>query len=368
MAKTNFIKALSAAGLLAASSMSVAQIVPYADDFEGYGADGTPSAADFTPWVGYSDNGGFPGGYTFNPSTTGPQISALGYNGDDNQYWVTYANYDNQNVHDRAGCGALSAGCSPNVQEQLSLYIQQPFTGADTASGDTWVYTFNYALSDTAPPAGSSEVGAFIRVFDPIFNLLSETTFDTEADASLAFQQGRIFVTLDPNWVEGNIQFGFYNWAQEYENSGMFYDDVAWEQADPAVISVRQPNFGTVLHPEHDGRFLNIAAIVDDENVVRIFGQSTSAGDAFDFDASNVDFSTLRFGPAQGAVNPLATNSYGDEDSDGITDAKARFLQSDIDIGCTDTSATVVGSLTTGETFAGTAAGFSTDCNAQCHN
>ena len=366
MAKIHFIKALSAAGLLAASSVSLAQVVPYADDFEGYGTAGVPGPTDFAPWFGFSDNGGFPGGYTFTPSTSGPQISALGYNGSDNQYWVTYANYDNQNVHDRVGCGALPAGCSPNVQEQISMFIQQSFTGADTAAADTWVFKFNYAESDTAPPAGSTEVGGFVRVFDPIFNVLYEQTLDTRADATTAFQPGRISVTMDPVWLNGFVQFGFYNHAQEYENSGMFYDDVEWVKADPAVIDIR--SFGSTLHPEHDGRFLNIAALPDDEIRVLLFGQSTGAGDPFDFNADNIEIDTVRFGPGQGAVDPSALQETGfDQDSDGQNDARLRFLMSDSGIQCDDTDAVITGDLSTGETFAAVDA-FTADCDVQCHN
>ena len=89
---------LAATFALAVSSVSHA-VSEFSDDFQGYG-----SAADFSPWGGFSDNGGFPGGYPFTPSTTGPQISALANDGMGNEYLNYFANYDNRNVHDRVNC------------------------------------------------------------------------------------------------------------------------------------------------------------------------------------------------------------------------------------------------------------------------
>ena len=75
------IKTLGATCLLAMSSSSFA-ISAFSDDFQGYGAAGT-----FAPWECFSDNGGFPGGYYCgNPSTTGPQITALANDGMGNEW------------------------------------------------------------------------------------------------------------------------------------------------------------------------------------------------------------------------------------------------------------------------------------------
>jgi len=114
---------------------------------------------------------------------------------------------------------------------------------------------------------------------------------------------------------------------------------------------------------------LTNGSLPDDTVRVNIFGQSTAAGDPTDLDANNVDFATLRLGPAQGAINTLLVQQTGlNLDSDGLDDAQARFSMSDLGFQCvTDTEGTLTGELTTGETFAGVDA-FTNNCNAQCHN
>jgi len=349
------LKYLSAACLLLAiSSVSQAQIVAISDDFEGYGTAGIPVPADFAPWGGWSDNCGFPGGYGFVPSTTGPGISALSYNGTDNQYINIFAQYENTPCH---------SGGGPNTQENISVFRAMSFTGADTASGETWVFSFNYRESDV-PPAGATEVGAFLRVFDPIYNLLYEAALDTSG--SSAWQAGKLLVTLDPTWVNGSIQIGFNNSVGQYEDSGMFYDDVDFSKALAADVDIIARNNDTVLHLNHDGSGSN----QNDRVNVAVLGSMMSAGDPIDLDTDDIDVATLRFGPAMAAHSSLAPLFNRNEDNDGIDDARFRFMMSDVGfdkVACTETSATITGALaTTGETFAGSDT-FTPKCNAGCH-
>ena len=125
---TTRFQVLIAACLLAISSVSQAAITAFTDDFESYGTAGVPSAPDFFPWKGFSDNCGFVGGYAFIPSTSGPGIAALGYNGTDNQYMNFFAQYENAPCH---------TGLGPNPQEAISVFRDMPFDATDTANGDT---------------------------------------------------------------------------------------------------------------------------------------------------------------------------------------------------------------------------------------
>jgi hypothetical protein len=347
------LRFLSVACLLAVSSVSQAQIAAISDDFEGYGTAGVPVPADFTPWGGFSDNCGFPGGYSFVPSTTGPGISALSYDGIDNQYFNVYAQYENAPCH---------SGGGPNAQENISVFRALSFTSADTASGDTWVFTFEYREADI-PPAGATEVGAFLRVFDPVYNVLYEAVLDTSG--SSAWQTGKLLVTLDPAWVSGSVQIGFNNSVGQYEDSGMFYDDVDFSKALAADVDIITRNNG-FLHFNHNGDGSN----QDDTVPVVVLGSMMSAGDPIDLDTDDIDVATLRFGPGMAAHSALTPLFNRNEDNDGIDDARFRFKMSDVGydkLACTETSGTITGELaTTGETFVGSDT-FLPKCNAGCH-
>jgi len=221
------LTALAITSAIAFSSASNAALTSFSDDFQGAGLD---------PYAVFSDNGGFTGGYFFAPpSTVGPQISALANDGNGNQYLNFYANYENANVHDRVNCNP----CSPNLQESISLFHEMSFTGADTASGDTWFFDFDYASNSAAPITGNTQVSAFIRVFDPAFNLLSESVLDTSSVlVDDVFQAGQLSVTLNPFWTEGVIQIGFNNLTGNYDGSGRLYDNLNFAPAVPVPAAV----------------------------------------------------------------------------------------------------------------------------------
>jgi hypothetical protein len=355
---TTIFKTLSATCLLAISSVSQAAITAFSDDFEGYGVAGVPVPENFTPWGGFSDNGGFPGGYVFTPPSSGPQITALGYNGSDNQYLNFYANYDNVNVHDRVNCSP----CSPFLQEALSLFRMTSFDGTDTASGDTWVLSFRYREGDI-PPAGATQVGAFIRVFDPVWNLLAEATLDTSGSSS--WQSGNLAVTLDPAWLNGNIQVGFNNLVGGYEDSGVYYDDATFVNAQANVEIEGRGWSNDKLHPHHNDEA--ISPYLDDVIPIVVYGSSTSVGDPTNLDTDLIDLATVRFGPGGAAISPSHPPQFDlDVDSDGIDDARFNFLMSDSELACSDSSGTLTGDLTTSENFASLPA-FTAACSAQCH-
>ncbi len=204
------LPALAMTSALAFASASHAAITPFSEDFQG------TFPVGFTDWTVFSDNAGM-GSYTvIPPSASGPQISALADDGAGNQYLNFFANYGNTAVHN-----------NPFLQEAISFFHEFDFTAADTAGGTEWVFDFEYASNPAAPITGDTEVGAFIRVFDPVFNLLEEQTLDTGPVATPGvFQSGQLSVTLDPAWTEGRVQIGFNNLVGEFEGSGRFYDNV----------------------------------------------------------------------------------------------------------------------------------------------
>jgi len=114
------------------------------------------------------------------------------------------------------------------------------------------------------------------------------------------------------------------------------------------------------LHPQHP----------NDPVEVSVFGSLMSVGDPVDFDTDDIDPATLRFGPAEAAIDPASTPAFNQTlDADGIDDALFEFLNSDIglDPACADTELTLTGVTTGGEPFEGTDADISCNASQGCH-
>ena len=215
----SYFKALAITSALVISSVSHGAVTPFSDDFQSYTTD--PGNTGFAPWLYFSDNGGLdPYGGT-PPTDSATAISAL-TEFEGNKFLNFFANYDNINVHDRINCDP----CSPNLQEGISFYREFDFSSTDTASGATWVFDFDFASNGDFPITGDTQTSAFIRVFDPIFNLLDEKNLDTTLAPADSVTAGQLLITLDPDWTEGFLQVGFYNLTGNSEGSGMFYDNV----------------------------------------------------------------------------------------------------------------------------------------------
>jgi hypothetical protein len=129
-------------------------------------------------------------------------------------------------------------------------------------------------------------------------------------------------------------------------------------------ISV-EPAFSKV-HPLHDG--LRNAAGLNDAVPVSVYGTSVLSGDAEDFSVSDIDPSTIRFGPAKAAVDPASSPVFDeDADNDGNPDGRLEFLTGDTEFGCTDTEAELTGKNYSGDAFVGIG-DIEAECNAQCHD
>jgi hypothetical protein len=123
-------------------------------------------------------------------------------------------------------------------------------------------------------------------------------------------------------------------------------------------------NNGNALHVHHDGGPDAINGL-NDPIPVNVLTTSVAAGDPDDFDATQVDPATVRFGLG-GAFDTDLTAVTGDTDGDGDTDITLEFLTGDAGLLCTDTSVGLVGQTLSGTAVQGTAS-ITTDCEAQCH-
>jgi hypothetical protein len=124
-------------------------------------------------------------------------------------------------------------------------------------------------------------------------------------------------------------------------------------------------NIPSVLHPHHNDT--NVSPYLDDVIPVIVYGASTLVGDPEDLDTDLIDASTVKLGPGLAGISPNHPPKYNiDVDSDGLDDARFRFLMSDSGFTCSDDSGTLTGELSTGATFQGSD-DFNSNCNATCH-
>lgn len=97
---------------------------------------------------------------------------------------------------------------------------------------------------------------------------------------------------------------------------------------------------------------------------VAILSTNTAVGEALDFDATQVNFSTVTFGP-NGAVESHGQGHVEDVDGDGDPDMVFHFKIQETGIACGDTDATLTWETAAGDTqFTGTDTVKTVGCNA----
>jgi hypothetical protein len=166
------------------------------------------------------------------------------------------------------------------------------------------------------------------------------------------------------NFIGGGV--GFFTFQDETWGWAVRDGDVAAAVVEDVDIDIAPGSPANTVHPHHND--VNVSPYLNDVIAVAVLTSSTVAGDPIDFDATTIDASTVRFGPAEGSIDPASTPIFSaDQDSDGLNDALLHFLTGDTGVGCADTDMTITGETTTGVNFTG-ADSISTDCNALCHN
>jgi hypothetical protein len=128
-------------------------------------------------------------------------------------------------------------------------------------------------------------------------------------------------------------------------------------------IDIRPARTTNTIHTNHD----DTGGEQNDPVKVGVLGSSTLVGDPIDFAVADIDPATVRFGPAEGAIDPAKTPDLATNlDNDGLDDATFEFRLGSVGISCGETEATLKGETTSGQLFEGTDV-ISTVCNAGCH-
>lgn len=230
---------------------SFAAVTAYQQDFEGLDAS-DPNALNIfggENYVGFGDvwfGGVGTGVFLYNyggvfvapnaSSGDGSQISAVagGEGGAEQgaQYLNIFSDYNNA---DHTGCGG--AGCDINTS------IFQEFTIDAGDIGSTWTFSFDAkspfsgGISDAFTDNGgnftidSTSASAFIKTLDP--NAGFATTNDLREDMTIIsnteWNRFSISIDLTNAALTGQlIQFGFNTIATNYDNSGVYYDNVCF--------------------------------------------------------------------------------------------------------------------------------------------
>jgi hypothetical protein len=238
MLNKNFFKtgltALAMASAIAFSPASNASMVGYAQDFEGLNA-ADPLAlglAGGDQWKIFADVWFGPVGSTFlysygvfSAPNGGAGFSAIaggeGGAAQGSQYMNIYSDYNNA---DHAN------GFTINT----SVFQERILDAGDIGTG-TWTFTGDVKAPSSAGianPASNATANAFIKTLDPN-NGYAQTniiTFDsTTADPS---NWGAFSLSLDLSdpLLQGQIlQFGFNTVATNYEDSGVYYDNLCFD-------------------------------------------------------------------------------------------------------------------------------------------
>lgn len=171
-------------------------------------------------------------------------------------------------------------------------------------------------------------------------------------------------IVVDPNWT--NIEATSAGWLQEGGSpdfsvtmadvytaevrlEGTNYMSVGIDNftADlgsiirEVPIDIKPGNFPNSVNPKSKGVI-----------PVAILTTSTAAGDSVDFDATQVDASTVEFGPSKATMTHNAAH-LEDVDGDGDIDMVLHFKTQDTGIQCGDTQAILTGETVSGQAITG---------------
>lgn len=218
---------------LSLSTSAFANLTNYSQDFEGLNA-ASSSALSADGWKIFANvfnsSGGYLYGYgVFNAPNGGGGFSAIatGEAGPNQgqQYINIYSDYNNADHN------------VGNIIE-ANVFQEQVIGAADL--GQTYRFSFDYKASSTAGPAGRTRTFAFIKVLNPSagFSLSAFPQIETTGASTTLWSEGNdIDITIDNAWSGQILQFGFLSTATNYQNSGVFYDNISFAPVpEPATM------------------------------------------------------------------------------------------------------------------------------------
>lgn len=226
----------------AAATSAQADLTPFAQNFESLVA-ADPAALTNDGWKVFGNVFNSSGGYLYGYGTFGAPNGTPGFcsiasgEGGENQA-VQYLNvYSDYNNGDHANGNRIEA----------NVFQEQIVGAADL--GKTYRFKFDYKASFTAGPAGSTTTQAFIKVLNPSagYSLVAFPTITTTTASTTVWSEGNtIDVTVGGDWQGHLLQFGFLSNATGYQASGVYYDNVSFNEVASATIA-GQVNLGSYV-------------------------------------------------------------------------------------------------------------------------
>jgi len=147
-----------------------------------------------------------------------------------NQHLNIFSDYEN---FDQGEFGPYQCinGCTINT----SVFQEQVIDSGDV-DGGTWTLTFDALANpdfNIGDPASNATASAFIKTIDPNNGYVTnDIHVDTTGVLPDAWGSYSISLALSDPLLAGQLlQFGFNTTASNYENSGVFYDNICFDNA-----------------------------------------------------------------------------------------------------------------------------------------
>ena len=301
--------------LCVVSTASRADLAPYSQNFEGL-VQADPAALASDGWLVYGNVFGPDWGYWYGygpyPAPNGgPGFCAIDAGQGDpaqgNQQLVVYSDYNNGNHGDGS-----------NAHIEANVFKEQTIGAADV--GKTWRFEFDAKRGNIA---GASTAGAFFKTLNPAagYALTNYIPIDLTGIPD-TWGSYSLSIVIDPSLQGQILQFGFINWASNYQASGIFYDNVVFGLAPLGVSLDIKP--GSCPNPINGGS-LGVLPVA----LLGIAG----------FDVNTVDVASLRLeGVApiradyEDVAGPFAGELCGCSNAgpDGFLDLSLKFNTQDI--------------------------------------
>lgn len=317
---------------------------------------GNPFSNGWFEFNGTNGSGGIGANFVdLPPSNGGSAALQANWNSGGSSGW--YGGFGRTNPLDITGITHFSFWINPDAGQDYNLEInlQDDDNGDGSitpANDDEFQYVCR--VSPTGPCAIAG--GGWQRIEVPISSFARDTSYLWGGNGVL----DTVSTSQGGNGLLDNVVVSVV--SNTTAGASFRTDYWKFENRIPANVDITN----NVLHPHHDGSASSPAGLDDVVEVV-VFGESTLAGDPQDLDTDLIDVNTLRFGPAEGSVSASHAQEYNvDVDSDGVDDARFRFVMSDTGFSCSDSEGELVGDLMSGQTFEAIDS-FSSNCNAACH-